>query len=211
MPGRRGGGGPGARDRGSGTATIAAFLAGVAVVGALLGYAAEKMTHRAGSGGSPAAASTSRATAPVSQLTGLTADQVAAKLAAAGLPLRTMQSYTAVNDPNQLLGTPGGYTSKMSFIDNRAGISPATALTTSRDPVDQGGSIEVFTDPTAAGARLAQLRQHGAPAGQLGAEYDYQQGDVLLRVSEYLTQANLTAYQNVFAALGAPASPTAGG
>jgi hypothetical protein len=207
MPGRRGGGGLGGRDRGSGTATIAVFLAGVAVVAALLGYAAEKLTHRTRSGGSPAASST----APASQLTGLTADQVAAKLAAAGLPLRTMQSYTAANDPNQLFGTPGGYTSKMSFVDSRAGISPATALTTSRDPVDQGGSIEVFADPTAAGARLAQLRQHGAPAGQLGAEYDYQQGDVLLRVSEFLTQANLTAYQNALAALGAPVSPATGG
>ena len=185
---------------------LAVLLACVALAAVLIGYTAEKVTHPQSSG-----ASTPTATAPVSRLTGLTASQVAVKLAAAGLPLRTMQDYTASTDPNQLLGTPDGYTSKTSFLDGRTGVNPATALTGSKDPIDQGGGIEVFADPAAASSRLEQLRTLSTSAGQLLEEYDSRQGDVVLRISRFLTQQDIAAYQNAFAALGAPTSPTATG
>lgn len=198
------------RDRGSGTASLAVFLVAVAVVAGLAGYGLRKVTHRHDGAGT----SVPTATAPSADpLTGLTADAVAAKLAAAGLPLRTATVYTAENDPNQLFGKPGGYTSKVEFVDARTGIT--LSAVTSPDPVEIGGSVEVFADAASATARVQALHQLSAAGGQLAQEFDYQQSGVLLRISNYLTQDQAQAYNTALTALASagPASgaPAAGG
>jgi hypothetical protein len=194
------------RDRGSGTASLAVFLIAVAVIAGLAGYGIHKVTLRhAGSGTSVPAATIqpTAATQPPDPLTGLTADAVAAKLAAAGLPLRTATVYTAENDPNRLFGKPGGYTSKVEFVDARTGVTLAGV--TRPDPVEIGGSVEVFADASSATARVQALRQLGAAGGQLAQEFDYQQSGVVLRVSNYLTQGQAQAYGTALTALAAPA------
>jgi hypothetical protein len=184
-------------DRGSGNASLGVFLVGVAVVACLAGYAVHKAVLRDHGSSSPAPAA---APSP-DGLTGLGADAVAARLAARGLPLTTATVYTAATDPNQLLGKPGGYNSKVEFADTRTGVSPAGAP--GGDPVAIGGSVEVFPDAASAGARLQRLRQLATAGGQLSQEFDYQQGAVVLRVSNYLTQNQAAGYQSALAALAA--------
>ncbi|WP_045876331.1 hypothetical protein [Pseudofrankia sp. DC12] len=196
-----------ALDRGSANASMAAFLVAVAVIACLAGYAVRKATLHNGGSGTPAPTAAATATPPAatapSALTGLTAEAVAIKLAGAGLPLRTVAVYTADSDPNQLLGKPGGYTSKIEFTDARTGVNPAGV--TSQDPVEIGGSIEVFATAAGAGGRLQQLRQITAAGGQLTQEFDFQRDAVVLRISRYLAQAQAQAYSTALTALATPA------
>jgi hypothetical protein len=184
---------------------VAVFLVAVAVVACLAGYGVRKVTLSDGDSGTstPTAASTAGATptAP-SALTGLNAEVVAIKLAATGLPLRTVRVYTADSDPNQLFGKPGGYTSKIEFADARTGVNLNGV--TNQDPVEIGGSIEVFANAASADARLQQLRQISAAGGQLTQEVDFRQDGVVLRLSRYLAQAQTQAYGTALTALATP-------
>src|SRR5262245_44473192 len=173
------------RDRGS-NGSLAVFLLGVAVVAGLIGFTLNRMTtgdDQAPAAGATPSASSSAAPNP---LAGLTAEQVAIRLLDAKVPLRTTLVYDASNDPNQLLGKPGGYTSKIAFVGDRTHASAASV--TARDPVAQGGSIEVFADAAAASSRVEQLRAVSS-SSQLLQEFDYQQGGVVVRVSKYLSEA----------------------
>jgi len=194
-------GGP-RRDRGS-NGSLAAFLLGVAVVAGLIGFTLNRMTT--GNDEAPVASATPSVShsATADPLAGLTAEQVAIRLLDAKVPLRTTVVYDASNDPNQLLGKPGGYTSKIAFVDTRTHVSPASVTT--KDPVAQGGSIEVFADPAAASSRVQQLRAVSS-SSQLLQEFDYQQGGVVVRVSKYLSEAQAKGYQDALAALAAPAA-----
>ncbi|WP_238429271.1 PGRS family protein [Frankia nepalensis] len=191
---------------------MAAFLVGVAIIAGLIGYALQKIT--ADDSGTPGAVATNSAPPPgaatPSQLTGLSAEDVAIRLAGAGMPLRTRVVYTATDDPNQLLGKPGGYTSKIAFSDERTGVNVATV--TSRDPIEQGGSIEVFPDEAAASSRVEELSAVSS-SSQLLQEFDYRQGTVVLRVSKYLTKEDAKAYGDALATLATSApsdtAPTA--
>lgn len=198
--------GPAARraDRGSGAA-MAMFLLGVAVLAGAMGFALNRATAspppaspgQAASAAPTAAPSTAAVTG--SRLTGLTAEQVAIQLSGAGVPLHTTVVFNAANDPNKLLGTPNGYTSKIAFADARTGVSALGAA--GGDPVDAGGSIEVFADQSIATARSADLRQTSAQS-QLLREFTYQQSTVVLRVSRYLSDQQAQTYQSALARLG---------
>lgn len=88
-------------------------------------------------------------------------------------PAQPSVVYTADTDPNNLLGRPGGYTSKASFIDERIDVSQV--LGDRPGAVDVGGSVEVFEDAAAARQRADYVRQvtQVLPAF---VEYDYMSG-----------------------------------
>ena len=72
----------------------------------------------------------------------MTAQQAVAALGESIPELKLVQVYTAANDPNHLLGRPGGYTSKAAFSDSR--VSPADVEGLDKDAIERGGSVEVF-------------------------------------------------------------------
>ncbi|MEU3334832.1 hypothetical protein ACWCQ1_21970 [Streptomyces sp. NPDC002144] len=101
-------------------------------------------------------------------------------------------TVTAANDPNQLLGRPDEYTSKVTFSDS---FVPANAVTgAAPGDVERGGAVEVFTDPAAAKARADHIQGVTRSTPAL-AEYDYVHGRVLVRVSRYVPPARAAAYR----------------
>jgi hypothetical protein len=76
------------------------------------------------------------------------ASALAARLKAAGLPVRHVIVYTPSTDPNHEMGRQGGYASKLAWQDPRAARQDVGDI---RGSVGLGGGIEVF--PTAAGAQ----------------------------------------------------------
>jgi len=146
-----------------------------------------------------AAASTASAAAPAAHTTAAPAPAakdaagVVARLKAAGLPIGTVTVYTADNDPNHLLGRPGGYTSKASFADTR--VKADQARSTEAGAVDLGGSVEVYADTAGATARADYIGKSEKSMPMLGTEYDYVSGSVLLRLSQVLTPDQAAAYK----------------
>lgn len=132
------------------------------------------------------------------QVAQMDAEQVADALRQAGVPLTVTLVYTADNDPNNLLGRPGGYTSKVAFTDSR--IDPAEVNDPAPDAIDRGGSVEVYPDATAAAARKEYIQKilQGA-GGVLGTEYDYLSGGVVLRVTGKLTPDEAGVYETALA------------
>src|SRR5262245_42744355 len=81
------------RDRGS-NGSMAAFLVGVAIIAGMIGYALQKITADDSASTGVATSTASPSAATPSQLTGLTAEQVAIRLAGAGVPLQTKVVYS---------------------------------------------------------------------------------------------------------------------
>jgi hypothetical protein len=121
----------------------------------------------------------SAASAPPTALT------VARELKAEGLPIGRIVVYTRTTDPNQLLGRPSFYTSKVLFYDTRIRASER------RGGISVGGSVEVFGSKVDAVSRYGFL---SANSGPLFAEYHYLEGLVLLRISSVLTPAQAASY-----------------
>jgi hypothetical protein len=116
-----------------------------------------------------------------------TTTEVLAKLTAAGLPVVSPVTQTAVTDPNHLLGRPGQYTARASF-----GIPDASA-SADADSVDHGGVVEIWPSAASAGDRAARIRAL-LSGGGLGAEYDFQADRVLLRISGALLPSEAAKY-----------------
>src|SRR5262249_1514950 len=74
---------------------------------------------------------------------------------------RSSVVYTAENDPNHLLGRPGGYLSKASFTDTR--ITPASLGGTPVGAVDLGGSVETYADAAGAQNRMTYIQGIAKP------------------------------------------------
>ncbi|MFF3612935.1 hypothetical protein [Streptomyces sp. NPDC002580] len=108
-------------------------------------------------------------------------------------------TVTAEDDPNDLLGRPHQYTSKVTFSDSR--ISADDVSGTEKDGVERGGSIEVFATAADAKTRATYIQDvtKGMPAL---TEYDYVNGTVLVRVSHYLTPEQAAEYKSAVDALG---------
>ena len=135
-------------------------------------------------------------------VTTLSAAQIMHRLAIADLPLTGVITYTAVTDPNGMLGRPGGYMSKVAWQDPRAEASGQIAppARDSAGSIEYGGGIEVFATPADAAARLAYLQ---AFKPSLGDGYDCLVGSAVLRLSNWLTAAQVQAYRAVFTAAAA--------
>ncbi|MFB6955466.1 hypothetical protein ACFCYB_00160 [Streptomyces sp. NPDC056309] len=108
-------------------------------------------------------------------------------------------TVTEENDPNNLLGRPNQYTSKITFTDSR--IKPADVEGTDKGAVERGGAIEVFTSPENAQARAKYIESVTKSMPTL-TEYDYVHGSILVRVSHYLTPKQAAEYKAAANGLG---------
>lgn len=118
------------------------------------------------------------------------ATEVSQRLKDRGMPIGETKAYTAENDPNELLGRPGQYTSKIMFKDTRLNPDPIA----SEFDVQNGGSIEVFENEDDAIKRaeyLEAVTQSFSPFN----EYAYREGTVLLRLSHRLTPDQAAQYE----------------
>jgi hypothetical protein len=123
------------------------------------------------------------------------AKQVTQALADAVPNAKAAAVYTADTDPNNLLGRPGGYTSKADFTDDRA--QPDLD-----DEVQKGGSIEVYDDPADATERAEFIASTLKKMKIFGTEYHYLNGGILLRVSGELTPDEAAGYEKALSKLG---------
>lgn len=111
-------------------------------------------------------------------------------LKATGLPISKMVAYTASDDPNKMLGRPGQYTSKVNFV-----------ITTAKNPpqpndieVSNGGSIEVFSNADDAKTRYEYIAKLAKSVPMLN-EYDFRDGNVVMRISNDLTPIQEKKYE----------------
>jgi hypothetical protein len=105
---------------------------------------------------------------------------------------KTFRVYTEADDPNKLMGRPGGYTSKTAFYDSR--ISKDAAVGARDDAIIRGGSVEVFETAEAASKRYEYVKAI-AESSSLFTEYDYVAGTALVRVSKELTPTQAREYE----------------
>lgn len=122
-----------------------------------------------------------------------TADQLVQALKSAGLPIGESFTYTADNDLNHLLGRPGQYIGKTNWIDTRMTTTNTGADIAVRD----GGSVETFATLADATARFTYI-QGISKSSPLFAEYEYQEGTAILRISSTLTPDQAQAYDDAF-------------
>ena len=139
-------------------------------------------SDKASSGPSASSAHSDTSTEP------LDAEQVTKALAKAIDDAKPATVYTAASDPNNLLGRPGGYTSKADFTDDRA--KPKLD-----DEVQNGGSVEVYDDPADAEERAEFIADTLDKMKIFGTEYHYLKGGTLLRVSGALTPEQAAEYE----------------
>ncbi|MGE7437981.1 hypothetical protein [Kitasatospora sp. NPDC001175] len=159
----------------------------------------------AGCSNATSSSSSTAANAPASQApaaprkTPVTADQALAAISKTVTTTAKPIVVTAENDRNHLLGRPGQYTSKVMFTDTRIKASDVDGL--NPDDVERGGGIEVFANAADAKAR-ADYIQSVVKNMPMVMEYDYPHGDVVVRVSKFLTPDQAAAYNEAAAALG---------
>jgi hypothetical protein len=114
------------------------------------------------------------------------------KTIAAKVPTAKLGStVTADTDSNHLLGRPGQYTSKITFIDSR--IKTADTQGLKPGDVGYGGSIETFTSNSDATTRATYIQTVTKGISAL-AEYDYVHGPHVIRVSRLLTPVQAKEY-----------------
>ncbi len=111
----------------------------------------------------------------------MTAETITAALRRAGLVKGKAIAYTAVTDPNHLLGRQDGYASKTEC---------------DQGPYDATfDSVEVFPTPGLAQMRAEELKSFAPP---IGDGYDYILGTSVLRVSWLDTPAQAHALEAAF-------------
>jgi hypothetical protein len=107
----------------------------------------------------------------------------AAGLIAQLMKIEGIVRYTALTDPNHLLGRQAEYTSKASWGRY------------AHDTASGGGSIEVFPTVANAQARFAYLKAFQPP---IGDGYDYVTGTAILRLSSDYTPAQAQGLHGSF-------------
>ena len=156
-------------------------------------------SDNAGEGASSSTAATSSSGAVESTVASLDAAAVLQKLQAAGLPITDSVVITETNDPNNLIGRPGQYTSKVVFADSRTGVP----LDKAKPDNGSGGSVEVFADAAAAKARSEYIQKTLAALGPVaGTEYHYLTGTALVRVAGVLPPSQAAQYEAAVKAMG---------
>lgn len=99
---------------------------------------------------------------------------------------------TEDNDPNDLLGRPGGYIAAAVIEDDRAKCLDGLGA-------ECGATIEQFETPEAAQERSDYIQGLLGADGPLGTEYNYVDGDLLLRVTGELKPSEAEEYEIAFA------------
>lgn len=103
------------------------------------------------------------------------AGAAAESLRATNTNITEVTVYDETNDPNNLIGRPGQYTSAARLTDARAAGG---------DGIDAGAVVEVFATPQDAQARSDYIQDTLAELGPaFGTEWHHLQGSHLLRVS----------------------------
>ena len=141
-----------------------------------------------GGDGGESESTTSPAGADQAEGSTLTAAEVVDRLQTAGLPIGTVTAYDEASDPNGLLGRPGQYTGKSVFIDTRLEASAGSVT-----GVEAGGDVESFDSEQALSDRANYLSAF-ADEPPLGGWYQYEAGNVILRVSFDLTPDQAAQY-----------------
>jgi hypothetical protein len=144
-----------------------------------------------GGGGDEAAPATqATTTTTTAAVQAVPAKELVAKLKQAGLPVGKVQCFTEENDPNDLLGRPGGYIEKCDWADKREEQLTADDLI--------GGSFEVYDTPEDAAARAEYLGAfEGASALSTGYTWVVPEGgSTVLRVDQELTPKQAKQYHS---------------
>lgn len=98
------------------------------------------------------------------------------------------------NDPNNLVGRPGGY------IDGAILFDPRAEAYDDQLGVDQGAFLEVWPDAEAATGRAKYIQDTLQQVRGLGTEYHYQHEGYLLRVNGRIKPSQALAYEEAFRA-----------
>lgn len=122
----------------------------------------------------------------------LAAEQVSDELAKVIPSFKTFRVYTERDDPNKLMGRPGGYKSKIAFYDMRIAKGDLQGL--EDDDIRRGGSVEVFDTEKAAKTRHEYVKAI-AESSNMFAEYDYLRGTMVVRVSREITPGQAAEYE----------------
>lgn len=124
-----------------------------------------------------------------------TAADVIAKLKQAGLQIDKVEQYNESTDQNHLLGRPGQYTAKTDFT-----VKGLESNYASIGDVKAGGSVEVFANEADAKNRFQYVTAI-TKADSMFAEYDYLNGKLFLRLSNYILPSKAAQYDKVFESL----------
>ncbi len=115
------------------------------------------------------------------------AQQVVQAFKQRGIALGQAVNLTAADDPDHLLGQPGGYTSKAVFVDTRL------AGGATQPSVQTGGAVEFFASQRDAERRFTQLM--AAQKGSAQPEQLFHDGAVVLRLSHDLKADQVSEYE----------------
>lgn len=129
--------------------------------------------------------------APTEEIRVFTALNVLDALKDAGVPIGEHIEYTAETDPNDLLGRPGQYLSKINFR-----ITTLAVERPGEFDVDDGGAIEVFPDTVGAEGRANYIMALGQGFSPL-AQYGFVHGPILLRLSSRFTPDQAQEYSDI--------------
>ena len=122
---------------------------------------------------------------------GVTVDQIKQAFVAAGLPLSTWTVFDAASDPNHLLGRPGGYVAKASWLDTR--------ISSPGDTIDNNsGTVEIFANASDLQARATYFQ---AFQGTMFGRYVFSHGLVLLALDYKLTPDQEKGYEDALKTL----------
>lgn len=103
------------------------------------------------------------------------------------VPIGEYVAYTAENDPNEMLGRPNGYTSKVNFHDTR--LEKDDEFDT-----NSGGTVEVFGNAEDAKRRYDYIDEISKSLPVFN-EYHWQFGSTVVRVSKSLTPTQAGEYE----------------
>ena len=115
--------------------------------------------------------------APVYQMT---ADEICSSLLKNGLPITSFVRYTEANDPDQRMGTAGGYSSRVDFKDQEVNAVK--------------GIIEVFPYGALAADRVDELASL-IKQNKMAIETIYRYDNVLLRLPAAFDSSKCLAYE----------------
>lgn len=166
----------------------------VAVLAALTACSSSSDSNDSKPAASQTATGAPAAEAPAELTAESAFEEIAGKIGTAKLST----VFTESNDPNKLLGRPGQYTSKVAFADSRIAAADVEGL--KEGDTARGGGIEVFETAEQAEKRAEYIERvtEGIP---MLAEYHYVNGNVLVRVSHYLSPSQAADYEKATASL----------
>ena len=122
----------------------------------------------------------------------LTSTPVINYFAQEGMPIGNVIIYTEETDSNNLLGRPGGYTSKVNFEDERTLSEYVDTASLDYYPKN---TLEIFDSERDARARFDYIES--VTKGTVLVQYMYLEGTMLLRLERSLLPTDTKAYETL--------------